>query len=369
RSAASVEKGAGPSWLNEALSILVFGVALLLVLGVISYSFEDPTAGPRSNWLGPTGHTMAALLFGAFGWASVLIIGFFCYLSLRLWSNELAGAWEELCKLPSRLVSRGIGLVFALVCAAVLGSVFWGRSGGGGVGVSMSVPLVNGLNKAGTTILTSALLIVALALATGNSVQSLLSGLSSIVLSVGRFSFSELPMVVWSCVRVAARAALSTFMAILGAETWGRIGGIFVAHGRASNDEEVPLPKPRIRKNVVPREPAVEALTTSGIEGHPPHQDSEPEPVPEGTATDYSHVVVMRRDQRQEKLERKKLAVAPPTPAFTDINDAFPRYEHPDIGLLAKGEPSAGNEDDEELRQKSRQIEVKLKDFGIFGRV
>jgi S-DNA-T family DNA segregation ATPase FtsK/SpoIIIE len=37
--------------------------------------------------------------------------------------------------------------------------------------------------------------------------------------------------------------------------------------------------------------------------------------------------------------------------------------------LLSPAEPSVGGENDDELREKSRQIENKLKDFGIFGKV
>jgi S-DNA-T family DNA segregation ATPase FtsK/SpoIIIE len=365
RAAASVDRPVGPSWLNEAFAILLLAVALLLTLGVVSYTLEDPDVGPRSNWLGPTGHLLATILFGAFGWSSLLIVGFFGYLGYRLWGNELAGIKEGIKKLPSRFVARSLGLMFALVCTATICAVLFGRSGGGAIGEGIATPLVNGLNPVGTSILSAGLLLVALALATGNSIQTLLMGFGSGVFLGAKFLFTVLPVLVWRCIAFGASGFFGFFTAILGAEAWGRVGSIFVSPAPKPPKEQQ-LPKPRVRRNSISREatPSVESVdeveteTTSAKE-----IDTKQE------SQDYSHVVVMRRDIKPEKIERKKVAAPPPTPAFTDINDAFPNYEHPDLGLLTKGEPSVGSEDDEELRQKSRQIEVKLKDFGIFGRV
>ncbi len=372
RSTASVDKPLGASWLNEALSILILGAALILALGILSYSFEDPAAGPRSNWLGPAGHFVATLLFGAFGWASALIVGFFGYLALRLWQEELSSIREELRRLPVRFISRSIGLVFALVCAATLSAVLWGRSGGGAVGASIATSLVEGLNSTGTSILASALLLVAIALATGNSVQSVLQSFFSGLMAIAVFIGTTVPRLIWNGTTVAYGTLMGLFEAILGAETWGRIGSIFVSHKEADSSSLRPLPKPKVRKNSIARSADVAPADLERAATPEPERvtakDKEVE-AEEVEVSDYSHVVVMRRDQKQEKVERKKVAPQPVTPAFTDINDAFPNYEHPDLGLLTKGEPSAGSEDDEELRQKSRQIEVKLKDFGIFGRV
>lgn len=365
RAAASVDRPVGPSWLNEALAILLLAVALLLTLGVVSYTLEDPDIGPRSNWLGPTGHLLATILFGAFGWSSLLIVGFLGYLGYRFWGNELAGIKEGIKKLPSRFVARTLGLMFALVCTATICAVLFGRSGGGAIGEGIATPLVNGLNPVGTSILAAGLLLVALALATGNSIQTLLIGFGSAVVLSAKFTLTVLPVLLWRFMGFGARGFFGFFAAILGAEAWGRVGSIFVSPA-PKTAKEPQLPKPRVRRNSVPRE--AQAPVDSPIEPDTSLTSSK-ESEPEQESPDYSHVVVMRRDVKPEKVERKKVAASPPTPAFTDINDAFPNYEHPDLGLLTKGEPSVGSEDDEELRQKSRQIEVKLKDFGIFGRV
>jgi len=53
----------------------------------------------------------------------------------------------------------------------------------------------------------------------------------------------------------------------------------------------------------------------------------------------------------------------------SEISRQIPGYELPAVSLLTKGEASVGNEDDEELRAKSLQIERKLRDFNIQGSV
>lgn len=116
-----------------------------------------------------------------------------------------------------------------------------------------------------------------------------------------------------------------------------------------SVEAEQVLPKPKVRKNVVPLD-----------------QEVEQEVIEEDD--DFSRVVVQRRaaeirEQRLEREKAKRKAVKP------KANVPEVEYDLPDINLLSRGKPCEQAEDDEELRDKSRTIESKLKDFGIMGRV
>jgi S-DNA-T family DNA segregation ATPase FtsK/SpoIIIE len=120
-------------------------------------------------------------------------------------------------------------------------------------------------------------------------------------------------------------------------------------------EEEPVLPKPRNRKNRIVEE-----------QGEPP-----PIEVPSESPEDEERTLVVvqrkggggRLSQREfEKAQKKLQSDEPDVGAFAD-------YQPPGLNLLVPGEAAAGAESEDELREKSRQIESKLKDFGIMGRV
>src|SRR5690606_9104292 len=119
---------------------------------------------------------------------------------------------------------------------------------------------------------------------------------------------------------------------------------------RAPRESTRPAPKPRVRKNAVP---------VSEVE-HVPEEEPEPELSPDVR-------VVVRRPSASSRTKLKELRARDEIPA--PVAESFPDYKFPKVDLLAKGEASVGGENDDELREKSLQIESKLRDFGISGKV
>ena len=71
------KKGAGgPSWLNEAVSVLFFGAALFLAVSFLTVTLgaqsSGSVAGQIANPLGPVGAKSGALLAALFGWSALV---------------------------------------------------------------------------------------------------------------------------------------------------------------------------------------------------------------------------------------------------------------------------------------------------------
>ncbi|MBX7145011.1 MAG: hypothetical protein K1X79_11205, partial [Oligoflexia bacterium] len=101
-------------------------------------------------------------------------------------------------------------------------------------------------------------------------------------------------------------------------------------------------------------------------------EELDPDEAPALTSDDSNRIVVKRRDaEERAKVAQLARQRKKQEEVEEDVgeNPRFPGYELPDVAILTPGEPSVGGEDDNELREKSRQIEGKLKDFGIYGKV
>lgn len=119
-------------------------------------------------------------------------------------------------------------------------------------------------------------------------------------------------------------------------------------------DPQDVLPKPRLRRNsidaVLKEDPSVA-------------KDAQPEQPPRDVVVNRPVALASTEKGGQVRRVIKK-------PKAAKVADAVVApYERPDLSLLTRGEAAVESEDDEELRQKSMQIEAKLKDFGILGRV
>ncbi len=79
--------------------------------------------------------------------------------------------------------------------------------------------------------------------------------------------------------------------------------------------------------------------------------------------------MVLRRGQAGEGSGAGKKGVKGPSGGSGKASREEVAYVPPPLDLLARGKPASDSEDDEELVQLSRQIEAKLKDFGILGRI
>jgi S-DNA-T family DNA segregation ATPase FtsK/SpoIIIE len=119
-------------------------------------------------------------------------------------------------------------------------------------------------------------------------------------------------------------------------------------------------PKPRMRKNALSQE--AEGAVPLRVTPVATESYERADPIivkPRSVEGVVKTTGAARASKRQVSTDSEAPGVAP---EFTD-------YIQPDLALLAREEAQDVGEDDEELRQKAEQIESKLRDFNIAGRV
>lgn len=390
-------------WGNEALAVILFAFALFLTVTVIVagllLDFNAPEGSALASiakTIGPFGRGMGMYMVQLLGWCALVPVAWFLWLSYACWELD---DQSHTVDVQSKLLPLGGALVM-LVGASALANVFWGEGAGGTIGTLVAAPLLKLFGGIGAIILLTALFIAAVSLATRQSIGVLLSQTASFT---GRsFAFVFILAPIYSVRYLGALLYLS-YRAT-------QVVGRGIRYGwsnafSAPTPDEKPLPKPSRRRNEVPRSsstteseipefPKIQTSTNKstsdgfalGIEletgsvsrngTKAPVQAEEPleVEVPELEEEPASHVVVRRKateyvplkaqvEKRRQASDRNTLDdEAPPQGDFSD-------YQPPSFDLLTKGEIVGHGEDDQELLDKSRQIESKLRDFNILGRV
>lgn len=330
--------------------MLVLVLAALLFLSLISYHPADPSlntvsANPPANWIGPAGALIADLLFQVFGLGAFLLVA------------GLAGFGWKWFAMPPRLgapVSRSLGvLLAALALGASLalwphGGLLW-RSRvplSGLLGSWLAVSLMAGFNRLGAWILTLALGLCGLFLAT---------------------TFSFRASRIWLAARMPGwmRPLLARALALL--EHWRR---------RRQRRRELRLarmaeraaavrPAPVIPTSFMPsRAPAFEDASTRA------RQELRHEPVESAPAR--APLPTPARRVRAQAPEEAEPVVMPPleldraTPPLVRLRPDG--YKMPASSLLQA--PNATEKiDEEELRRLALILKAKMEEFDVRGQV
>lgn len=372
--------------LDEALAVAFFAVALFLAVSFVSFEFhrgEALGAAGAINALGPVGHFTGTMVAGLFGWCALVPVAWALLRAVHWWrydDRQAKGAPEEV--LSVRGVLGGlVGLCCVVVGSSALAAVLFGSAGGGAVGDFFAEPLVRFSNTTGGAIVSSAFLLFSLSLASGRSVVELVASGVKCGRMLGRFVLVIVPL---AGLRGLGRLSTSVGSGVrrLSAQT---------AEARRGDDldEESPRAKGGGRVSVDLPTSAAEDGVPVALKARGRERAGKDIPTPsdvrsakerdvtfEGTSIDSGEVVqsepnravVKRRDNSEQNREVKKIRkseVVEPDEAPSN----YPPYELPDVALLTRGEATVGGENDEELLDKSRQIENKLRDFGILGKV
>src|SRR3954453_2642340 len=102
--------------MSEALGVVLFFAALLLLLAVMSYDHGDPSwnhvvDAPTRNWVGPYGAHLADVLIQATGLAAMVLPLVLFAWSFRLLMNRgLSTLWLRLLLLPICVILASIAL-------------------------------------------------------------------------------------------------------------------------------------------------------------------------------------------------------------------------------------------------------------------
>lgn len=345
------------NWFDETLSLLFAVSTLFLAVSIVSYrlvtrefGMSDLPMAARAaeNLMGPLGHVTAAILFGAFGWCSFVLALYLAYVAVYFWRRDL-----DSFPVPgaAQLVQL-FGLSGMLFTTAAAAAIVAGREWGGAIGAAISLPLIETFGRPGAAMLCVAFLFLFVALGLRLTMGQLVHALAESLLALLRAGFWRIPKALWSGIS----AALFHSASIIAAR-WRR-WRFHRAKGRGlTAPPELPTPKQRTRSQTPP-------VT---LEEMDEQDEAEFEPPPAG---EKKYVVVKRRhgpDKSTGKLfaqVRRKLLEERKEEANPYIG-----YVPPELSLLLPADASVGAEDDEELRATSRQIEAKLRDFGILGSV
>ncbi len=393
--ASEAASSAAMQWANEALSVVFYAVSVFILISFLSHQlqrgelpfFETLDFASFRNPLGPVGRVVGTVLSGFMGWCA-LVPAIWCALVANYFWNT-----EDLFQSPGRgpKLLLALGFIGILVFSCTLAAVFWGSSGGGSVGVVVASPLLRYFSVGGASLIAGALFLLSFAVATRQSIATIFEA-------------------AWSLIRTTVYASLigiPRFLFVAGRGTWtlfvSALGRLMVSRpARSESHTEVeeepklarPFELPRLRQKKSALVPEVERVVSTKrasakatVEEDLVEELEQEIEAPAAKSTeaidddeidgefrdedDDSRIVVKRRNAEElaklaQQARRQKKSIQD-----DDHSESpqFPGYELPDVALLAPGEPSSGGENDDELREKSRQIEAKLKDFGIYGKV
>jgi len=292
------------------------------------------------NLMGPFGHVLATLLTGILGLSSLLIPFWLGVVAYYTWFPE-----ERDEEVPYGFSLRLLGVGGSFFVAAGFGALVFGPYYGGSIGTSVAGPLEALFGSLGGALLFGAVFLLFLALATGSSVLRVLAAFieRSVSLSL-----------------IVVRSTLFLFGALCRGLV--KIGSLIVGFVRARRgrgdeeweyEEEEELPRPRRRRATF--------RDQEELEEDDDYEAGEPD--------------IVRRVMRHSgkgKASRKELTQARKRVlehARKSDSEFYASYEPPALEHLRSGADVQAQENDTELREKSRQIEQKLADFQIRGRV
>lgn len=347
-------------WVRDVVSLLLFAAAIVVLLALSSYGYtlvSGNAIAPTDNIMGPLGHVLATLLAGTFGLASLLPVGALVWLAL--FRNRGGEDRPKLYSVPVVVVSLGALIIGASSFLALLGDERWG----GTLGAAVKRSLLGTFGSGGAFLWVLLVCAVSVAILAQRSVGDVAHGLRWVTQTGCVYVFVRLPLMAARIVTTGLTVA--TRMSVRGMKGFARM---FVSRS-VPTAEESTLPRPRLRKNTVPAEPSLTPLASRPFEL--PGSRGVGSPV----GYERADPIIVKPRPSEPVVAKKVRGVAHSAPSKGDKDSApqgapaFESYISPDVTLLNREESDGIGEDDEELRQKAEQIEAKLRDFNIAGRV
>ncbi len=339
-------------WVRDAVSLILFATAIVVLLALSSYGYallSAKTIDPTDNIMGPLGHVLATLLAGTFGLACLLPVGALVWMAL--FRDRGGEQRPRLYRTPVVVAA----LMAVIIGTAAFLSLVAGEQWGGVLGVAVERSLRATFGTGGAFLWVMLVCAVSTAILAQRSLGDVAHGFRWMVQTCCAYTFFKVPLAV-------ARLLATGLGVVIHATARGlkSFARMFVSRS-ASVDEKLPLPRPRLRKNAVQGEDSGAPIVTKSFEPTVAYERADPiivKPKP-------PEAIVAKRarsasDSKASKGDKESVPQGAP---------AFESYIPPDVALLHREESEDVGEDDEELRSKAEQIEAKLRDFNIAGRV
>ncbi|MEM7138236.1 MAG: DNA translocase FtsK 4TM domain-containing protein [Myxococcota bacterium] len=315
---------------QDVLAILTLTGTVLLTLALISYDAR----GGAGNLVGPVGHRLARALMSAFGLVGWLLCLEGALLTYRLFRRR--AAMLGLATLASTLVLVVMGA--SLAHLLIEPQAAWGASPGGAVGELLGEVLRSLLGFAGTIVIGSAILGIAIILRTPWSLEEAAGGLMRAVHAV-----------------------------------WRQVADVVIAmrdaweEAREIHEEEIRASQPLITE-ARPSAPRImagdEELTQTEPEvdsSEIPEADAEPIPrpkAPKANAKKGGPTIVAPKETKQEPLT-----------ISTRTRRSRHEFQLPPVDLLEPPDASVIRVDADALRENAELLTEKLAAYGVQGRV
>lgn len=320
------------SWLKEVGKIFM-GVGAVFIAVCLLWFYLVPGS---PNIMGPVGHALATLLHGSLGYAGFLIV--FGLVAAALIKEKLGG--EQIEYSPALRVVAALALLagFATGLALLSGEY----RAGGSIGVSIAAMVMKPFGRGGAWLFSLALIALSSFVLSGQS----LSSVGNFTIETGgnltRWFFITLPATVFDSSAKALGDSVSGL---------ARSAKSLIFVRRVENDEPAPLPKPRVRKN------SIEKIVV-------PEEEEEDEELQVASSRNEP-LLIVKPKIASKALEKGAKKGSKEPERVANYSD----YSPPELTLLTKEEIGGQSENDDELRAKAEQIEAKLRDFSIAGRV
>jgi S-DNA-T family DNA segregation ATPase FtsK/SpoIIIE len=346
------------AWVRDTFSVVLFGSGVFLLLSLGSHLYQllsghMPEAA--NNSMGMAGHVVSTLMFGGLG-----IVAMLPMLAL-IWSAFFRLGQED--SRPRIYPKFAVALAFGclIVSLSTLASLVAPATLSGSLGSSTLAFCLRGLGAGGVAVLMAVVAFVSTAVVLQRSIGEMAAALRV----VSQFAFV---VVAIKAPLAALRIALVFvgFLWSLAQQALYALSKLFVLREpQEEQHDAAPAPKARIRKNTATSPETTPAETkdpTGKFElGVPTAATEKFEPIiVKPKPRDMSAVNTLRSSDQKNKGEPELPPGAAPQ---------FDGYEPPELSLLGREDNQQQGEEDDELRLKAEQIESKLRDFNIAGRV
>ncbi len=330
---------------NFGGEFIIFLLTIIIIFLLCSILSLNPSE-PSKNLMGPIGHFIGTLLRGSLGWASLIIIGWLC-VAVALTVNKIKKKGKDKEDKPKyRFEIRFFSVVVSIICFSAFFALFFKNIGGGDIGVATASLFSKYTGRLGTGILSFSFFLVCFGFALSYTISDLGKSSLKSLIAIGRCLFLVVPYYIYLTSVVLCKKIFEPFRKYFS----------FLFPNHEEGDEELPLPKPRRRKNIIEKD------------------DENKEENGDGEQDDNFEIVVKRNRIKDSESSLKEVDKAIRTAQKTSMawcdDEKYTNYNPPSLSLLKKSSLDAVSvEDDDELVEKSRIIEKKLKDFAILGHV
>lgn len=337
------------------MSVLLFGAGVFLLLSLGSHVYQlaiGTSPDAAKNSMGVAGHFAGTLLFGSLGIVSALpMIAFLWLAFFRLGSED-----QRARIYPP--VATGVAFCTLVLSLSTVIALLGHPTLGGSLGTTALNLCLRGLGAGGIAVCMGVLFLVSSAVVLQRSIGEVAAALTIIAQTAVTLIGIKLPV---ACARIALVGI--GFCWSLVQQGLFSASKLFVLREPI---EDTP-PKPKVRKTVVGDTP--EAINPS--KRFELGADSAPV-VPVATA-DKSEPIIVKPKPRDtvgiKTLRTTDTKGSAEAEQGEVTGPKFDEYEAPELSLLTREEAHQVGEDDDELRLKAEQIEAKLRDFNIAGRV